>query len=80
MVLLLLCGLLATLCAVFGVYRFTSDYTCKLFGFSAWTKKWCMNVAWIPSGCIALVVLAIAVIRSMPMGMPMGMPTGYGDY
>jgi len=69
MLALLVCGIISILFAVYGVNRFTTDYTCKLFSFTKWTKKWCMTLAWLPSACVVVLVLGLALLRSISMSV-----------
>jgi hypothetical protein len=78
---LLLIGLLSICCAVFGVYRFTGDYTCRVVRGSKTLSKWCYNLAWLPSACVVVLVLGLAVMRtSLGGGGGGGYAGGYSGY
>jgi hypothetical protein len=70
--LLLIASIVGVLCAIFGVYKFTGDYTCRVVGFNSKLKNGCVKIAWLPSACVVAFVLGLAVMRSSPFGQMMG--------
>lgn len=64
---MLACAVLGVLCALFGVYKFTGDYTCWIVKWNKTLKNGCTKIAWIPSGCIIGFVLGIAIMRANSM-------------
>ena len=61
---MLLLDLISVLFAVFGVYAFTSQYTCWLTRVNNGLNKACKRFMWIPSACVVVLVLGMAVFRS----------------
>ena len=61
---LLIASIVGVLCAIFGVYKFTGDVTCRVVGFNASLKKGCVKMAWVPSACVIAFVLGLAIMRS----------------
>lgn len=61
---MLLLNLLSMFFAVFGVYAFTSQYTCFLVKWNGTLRNWCQRLFWIPSACVVIFVLGMTVFRS----------------
>ena len=55
--------LVGLLFSIYGVYDFTSSYTCRIAP-KGTMKTWCMRVAWIPSGLLVGACLCSAIMRS----------------
>lgn len=60
----ILCALISLSFALYGVYAFTADYTCRIFNSSNKLKNICSKVTWIPSAIVVFAVLGIALYRS----------------
>lgn len=50
--------------ALYGVYAFTGDITCRPFKANQKLKNICSKVMWIPSAIVVAIVLAIALFRA----------------
>jgi H+/Cl- antiporter ClcA len=65
---LILCSLLSIWFAIYGVYTFTSAYTCWIVKWNNSLKKTCQNFFWIPSALVVALVLGILVYKNSMMG------------
>ena len=65
MLTLLLCALVSIACAIYGVYDFTSTYTCWLVKWNNGLKKTCQSFMWIPSALVVACVLGLVTYRAM---------------
>jgi len=61
---LLACALVSVLCAVYGIWKFNSDYTCLVVKWNKTLKRWCNWGLALPSACLACLVLIIAVYKA----------------
>ena len=69
MLVVMLCSAISILCAVYGVYKFSYDYTCRLTRFNKSFNNTCQKFTWIPSALVVAVVLGMAVMRSTASSM-----------
>lgn len=60
---LILCSVVAMACAAYGTYAFSNNVTCRIAP-GGKIKQLCVKVAWIPSACVVVLILGIAVFRS----------------
>ncbi len=64
MIPLLICSLLSIWFAIFGVYTFTSQYTCWVVKWNKSLKSTCQSFFWIPSAVVVVFVIGLAMYRA----------------
>ena len=64
MIPLLICSLISIWFAIFGVYTFTSQYTCWLVKWNKSFKSSCEKFMWIPSAVVVFIILAMAMYKA----------------
>lgn len=60
----LVCAIIGLFCALYGIYKFTGDYTCWLVKWNKTLKNGCRTLAWLPSACVVGFVLGITIMRA----------------
>jgi hypothetical protein len=61
---IVLCGLISLMFALYGVYAFTGNVTCKIFNSNANLKSKCAKYTWIPSAIVVAIVLGLMMFRA----------------
>ena len=64
---LITCALVSIICAVYGIKKFNSEYSCLIVKWNKTMHKWCGWMLVIPSGLLACLVLLIAVYKGIIM-------------
>lgn len=63
--------MISLLFAVYGVYKFTGDYTCYATKWNSSLKKACDRFFWIPSAIIVAIALGMVITRGATTTTPM---------
>jgi len=58
-------AVISVVCAVYGIWRFSNDYTCLVVNWNKTAKKWCNWIVMIPSALLTCLVLMIAVYKGL---------------